>query len=195
MGYSDAITQAQQKLNQIPQETVCLNCGVRFQKTARFEKGEYFIPWFNKEIALCDASINQQILWLHYMTSNGSKNETGQLIAYREAAPALFYEPNFYKRAVQPLVNFFGKQPEKLIETGTALGGKPADMGAASIKINVLPYLPLTFIIWNGCDEFPPDGNILFDKNAKTWFAAEDLAVIASAAVYEMINKSNEGKE
>ncbi|MCL2186935.1 MAG: DUF3786 domain-containing protein [Treponema sp.] len=188
MGYDDAITLAMQKLDRIPPHTVCLNCGVHY------ENGEFYITWFNKKIALSDASVTQKILWLHYMTSNGLKNETGQLIAYREAAPALFYEPNFYKRAVQPLVNFFGKQPEKLTETGIALGGQKTEMGDASVKINVLPYLPLTFIIWQGCtsdeagEEFAPDGNILFDKNAKTWLAAEDLAVIASAAVHELIN-------
>jgi len=195
MGYDDAITLAMQKLDQIPPQTVCFNCGVHYKN------GGFIIPWFNKEIALCDASVTQKILWLHYMTSNGSKNESGQLIAYREAAPALFYEPNFYKRAVQPLVNFFGNQPEKLIETGIALGGKAAQMGDASIKINVLPYLPLTFIIWQGSvsieydEEFAPDGNILFDKSAKTWFAPEDMAVIASAAVHEMINTCNEGNK
>jgi hypothetical protein len=46
----------------------------------------------------------------------------------------------------------------------------------------------MTFIIWADSEEFPPDGNILFDETAKTWFAAEDLAVLASVAVYELID-------
>jgi len=45
----------------------------------------------------------------------------------------------------------------------------------------------MTFIIWEGDEEFPPDGNILFDQTAKTWFGAEDLSVIAGLAVYELI--------
>jgi len=181
MGYDDALTLAVEKLSKIPPEKVCEACG------ALYEGDEFILPWFNKKRALSSASLPEKILWLHYLTANGLKNETGQLIAYREAAPALFYEPNFYKRAVKPLVNCFGKNPEKLIETGIALGGKTASLGDASVTINVLPYLPLTFIIWKGDDEFPPDGNILFDKSAKTWFAPEDLAVFASTAVYELI--------
>jgi hypothetical protein len=186
MGYDDALTLAAEKLSQLPPEKACEACG------ALYENGEFFMPWLNKKRALSSASLPHKILWLHYLTASGSKNETGQLIAYREVSPALFYEPNFYKRAVKPLVNCFGKEPEKLVKTGIALGGKTSAHGDASVTINILPYLPLTFIIWNGDDEFPPDGNILFDKSAKTWFAPEDLAVLASAAVYDLIGFSKE---
>ena len=185
MGYDAALNLAAEKLAEIPPQTVCEACG------ARYENGDFFLPWFNSEKALSSASETQKILWLHYLTANGAKEQSGRLIAYREAAPALFYEPNFYKRAVKPLVGCFGKDPEKLIETGESLGGNRAAFGDAAVTINVLPYLPMTFIIWAGCEEFPPDGNILFDQTAKTWFEAEDLAVLAGAAVYELICRSS----
>ncbi|MCL2180009.1 MAG: DUF3786 domain-containing protein [Treponema sp.] len=187
MGYDAAINLAEQKLSQMQPSDVCEACG------ARYENGEFFLRWFNMENPLSTASVTLKILWLHYLAANGSKNESGQLIAYREIAPALFYEPNFYKRAVKPLIGFFGSDPQKLIETGIALGGEKASSGDVSVKINVLPYLPVIFIIWEKSEEFPPDGNILFDKTAKTWFAAEDLAVLAGAAVQELINACKNG--
>jgi len=180
MGYDDAITLAADKLSQMQPEAVCEACG------ARYENGDFFLPWLNRECSLSGASVTQKILWLHYLTANGAKKMSGQLIAYREAAPALFYEPNFYKRAVKPMVSYYEKEPKKLIETGLSLGGQKADHGDASVTIKVLPYVPLTFIIWEGGDEFPSDGNILFDKTAKTWFSPEDMAVLASTAVYEL---------
>jgi len=184
MGYGDALNLAAGQLAQIPPETVCQNCGVRC------EGGEFFLPWFNSERPLSAASDSHKILWLHYLTAGGAKRQSGRLIAYREVAPALFYEPNFYKRAVNPLVGCFGKDPQKLVKTGESLGGQAIALGDAAVTINVLPYLPMTFIIWEGSEEFPPDGNILFDQTAKTWFAAEDLAVLAGLAVNELIDAS-----
>jgi hypothetical protein len=181
VGYGDALALAAERLAQIPAETVCQACG------ARYEGGEFFLPWFNVEKSFSSVSDTHKILWFHYLTASGAKQPTGRMIAYREVAPALFYEPNFYKRAVKPLVNCFGQNPQKLIETGTALGGQVAAYGDAGVTIKVLPYLPMTFIIWANSEEFPPDGNILFDDTAKTWLVAEDLAVLASVAAYELI--------
>ena len=181
MGYSDALSLAEKRLGNLSPEKVCEACG------ARYDNGSFYLPWFNTDKNICEAIDSNKILWLHYLTSNGNKNRSGRLIAYRDIAPALFYEPNFYKRAVKPLIDCFGKKPEKLIELGESLGGRKESFGDASVTIDVLPYLPLTFIIWEGDDEFPPDGNILFDETAKTWFAPEDLAVYASSAVYELI--------
>jgi len=184
MGYDQAIDIAMARLAEIPPETVCEACGVRYDGI------DFFLPWFNTERPLSAAPEANKIIWLHYLTATGAKKQSGTLIAYREVAPALFYESNFYKRAVNPLVSCFGENPQKLVETGEALGGQAVAHGDAAVTINVLPYLPMTFIIWQGCEEFPSDGNILFDKTAKTWFVAEDLAVLAGLAVYELIDAS-----
>ena len=187
MGYSTAISRASEKLSQRSPQEACESSG------ARYENEEFIIPWLGRDRNLSAAPDFHKILWLHYLTADGIKKMSGELVAYRDTAPALFYEPNFYKRAVRPLVKCFGAIPEKLIETGIALGGHAAELGDASVTINVLPYLPLTFVIWKGCEEFSPEGNILFDKTAKSWFGAEDLAVLASAAVYELIDIFKKG--
>ena len=184
MGYEAALNLAMEQLAQIPPEAICEACG------ARYEEGEFYLPWFNIEKSLSAASETHRILWLHYMTARGVKKQSGRLIAYREVAPALFYASNFYKRAVTPLVSCFGKDPQKLIKAGEALGGQAVALGDAAVAINVLPYFPVTLIIWGGSEEFPPDGNILFDQMVKTWFCAEDLSVLASLVAYELIAAS-----
>jgi len=181
MSYDDAISLARENLSKLDPECVTKACGVPY------EDWDYHVPWFNMKIKLSDATDTLKILWLHYLTANGAKEPKGRLIAYREAAPALFYEPNFYKRAVMPIVKYFGKRADKLIAAGRSLGGSEAGVGDASVCARALPYLPVTFVIWEGSDEFPPEGNILFDITCKTWFGAEDLAVLASCAAYELI--------
>ena len=179
--YDSAISLAAEKLALLQPETVCENCGVRYAQ------GEYFLPWFSKEQALSGASATHKILWLHYLISQGIKKPSGRLMPYRDAPGALFYDRNFIKRAVNPIIKRFGNDPEGLIKVGCALGGQKAENGDASVVINALPYIPLTFIIWRGDEEFEPGGNILFDETVKTWLCAEDLAVLGSLSAYELI--------
>ena len=180
-GYDEALSLGFEKLAQLAPETVCGRCGVRY------EQGEYFIPWFNSEQALSQASTSKKIIWLHYLSAHGITSPSGRLISYREAG-GLFYEPNFLKRAVNPFVKRFGNDPDGLAAACESLGGRKTDKGDASIIINALPYIPMTFIIWTGDEEFGPGGSILYDETVKTWLCAEDLAVLGSLSVYELIN-------
>jgi hypothetical protein len=42
-------------------------------------------------------------------------------------------------------------------------------------------------IIWKGDDEFPPEGNILFDRNILQILSAEDIAWLSGMVVYPLI--------
>ena len=188
-GYNDAIILAKKKLERLDPEKVCALCG------ASFENEKYTIKWMSKDYELSLGSENNysdalQILFLHYLGSEGTKKPEGKTIAYREVLGAAFYEPKFNQRAIAPLVKCFGKNPEKLIEAGRRLGGIESGEGDAAVKINLLPYLPVTYIIWAGDGEMPPSGIILFDKTAPGWLCAEDLAVAGSLGAYELISKN-----
>jgi len=192
-GYGDAVGLARKKLENLSPEKVCKLCGVDF------DGEKYILKWLSEEYEIyLDAQAQpeysqaHEIIFLHYLTSEGTKHPEGKLISYREVPGALFYEPKFVQRTVNPIVRCFGKNPEKLIETGETLGGiksSEGDASAYSVKINVLPYLPVTYMIWAGDDEFEPTGTVLFDKTAPGWLDAEDLVFVASFAAYEMIAK------
>ena len=190
-GYNDAIILARKKLENLSPEKVCGLCGVKF------DGEKYIIKWLSKEYALFLTSETSQteysqaleIIFLHYLISEGTKKPEDKLISYREVPGALFYEPKFIQRAVNPIVKCFGKNPGKLIEIGGFLGGIKSNEGDVSIKINLLPYLPVTYIIWAGDDEFESSGNILFDKTAPGWLCAEDLVVAASLGAYELVGE------
>lgn len=187
-GYENAIKLAREKLLRLSPEKVCGLCGVSF------EEDKYIIKWLSKNYGLPvfsnpDYSQSLEIIFLHYLISEGTKKPEGKLISYRDVPNAMFYEPKFVSRAVEPFVKCFGKNPEKFIEISKIFGGVKSSEGDFSIKINLLPYLPVTYILWEGDDEFEPAGNILFDKTAPGRLCAEDLAVAASLGTYELIGK------
>ena len=181
-GYETAISMAHDKLLTLDKPEIVLKTG------ARLEHGEFLIPWMGEWRAIESGNDAEKILWLHYLVSNGVKKPTGELISYREVPSAQFYEPKFIARAVRPVVKRFGHAPAALIEAGVKLGGVKAGHGDASVTVPLLPNLPVTYILWGGDEEFPAEGNILFDKCVTDWFVAEDLVVLASLGAYKLVS-------
>jgi len=65
-----------------------------------------------------------------------------------------------------------------------------ASMGDVSVTIQAFPKTPITFVIWRGDEEFPPNGTILFDSSIKNnLLSPEDIAELVSMIVYSMIAK------
>ena len=185
VGYADAIALARQKLNSMDPAEVCQHTG------ARWDGEEYRLLWLGEEKRLASGEPAEQVLWLHYLTARGSKVMQGKWIAYREVPGALFYEPKFVARAVRPIVKCYGSNPALLHKAGEMLGGERAKAGNAAITLPLLPYVPVTYIIWAGDEEMEAQGNILFDKTAAGWLPAEDLVVLASLGAYKLAGLYN----
>ncbi|MCL2095768.1 MAG: DUF3786 domain-containing protein [Oscillospiraceae bacterium] len=190
-GYNGAVNSAREKLKNLTPEKVCGLCGVKF------DGEKYLIKWLSGEREIClDTDIQPgysktlEIILLHYLISEGTKRPEGKLISYREVPGALFYEPKFIQRTVAPLVKCFGGNPGALVETGKIFGGVEVNNKAGyAVKIDLLPYLPVTYTVCGGDEEFEPSGTVLFDRTAPGWLNAEDLTVAASLGAYELIAK------
>lgn len=172
----------------------------------RDEKGEISLTlsFLNKGVAIGwadmdirdqgsdeDLSIQQKVLLVHYLCgaweSSGAP-VTGEWIAYQEVPDGRFYLDAFLKRAKAPLVNGFGGNPDALLATASeAYNAVPADLGDVSVVVRALPLVPVALILWKGDEEFPPEGNILLDRNISRLLSAEDIAWLAGMVVYPLI--------
>ena len=149
--------------------------------------GRFEIPWLGRMIPLDEGTVEQQIIWSHYLMSGGPKQPSGNYITYRQVPGAGIYNENFLKRCINPMVKAFAGDLDLFLRLGQNMGGRKASPGHMSFTVNALPYIPLTFVLWQGDDEIPASGNILFDDTAAEWLCAEDLVVLAGLPVYEML--------
>ncbi len=137
--------------------------------------------------------IQQQVLILHYLNGATGSNLLDKWIAYQEIPDGRFYLDAFHRRAKNPLVEAFGDQPELLLTLAAgAYGAIPFDQGDVSVVIEAFPRVPVALIIWRGDDEFPPEGNILFDRSVSHILSAEDIAWLAGMIVYPLIGMAKE---
>ena len=180
-GYERALGLARERLSERDPRKTADNSGTVWTGE-RFE-----IPWLGRMVPLDEGTVEQQILWSHYLLSGGPKRPIGNFIAYRQVPGAGIYNANFLKRCIAPMVKAFAGDLDLFLSKGKAMGGRKASPGHMSFTVSALPYIPLTFVLWQGDDEIPASGNILFDETAAEWLCAEDLVVLAGLPVYEML--------
>lgn len=134
--------------------------------------------------------IQEQVLLLHYLQGCSDKGGAvvGEWIGFQDIPDGKFYLDAFMRRAKIPLVQSFGHRPELLAElSAQAYGAKASDQGDVSVVVRALPLVPVALILWRGDDEFPPEGNILFDRSVKDILSAEDVAWLSGMLVYPLI--------
>jgi len=134
-----------------------------------------------------EVPLRDKILILHYFTQAKGTPTSNKSIAYKELPEGANYFPTFFKRAIKPLLDHFGKQPHLLVDMAAKLGGQKADYGDVAVTINAFNRIPITFILWRGDEEFPPDGNIIFDRNISDYLSTEDINVLCEAIAWKLV--------
>ena len=151
----------------------------------------YHITLPDVEISLEDSKVEvalkDKILILHYFTEAKGTPATGKLITYKQLPGGVSYFPAFSQRAIAPLVNHFGKNPELLIKAAAKLGDRGADYGDVSVNVNAFDHVPITLVLWRGDEELATNGNILFDANISDYLSTEDVTVLSETIIWKLV--------
>jgi hypothetical protein len=133
--------------------------------------------------------VQQEILLLHYLHGALNAQEvSGKWIAYQEVPDGRFYLDAFLRRAKGPMVGVFGNQPEVFAKLATEVyDARPFDQGDVSVVVQALPKIPVALILWKGDEEFPPEGNLLFDESISRILSAEDIAWLSGMIIYPLM--------
>jgi len=127
--------------------------------------------------------VMKKAILLRYL--NNAKEASGEekLIGFNELPSGSFYNPAFSQSVVKPFIDFFGKVPQKLKWAAKRLGGIEVPFGDVGMRISFLPKVKISFIIWEGDDEFAPQGKILFNSHIASCLSTEGV-VIASQMIF-----------
>lgn len=130
----------------------------------------------------------EKAILLRYL--DNAKEDSGEekLVGFNELPSGSFYNPAFSEGVVKSFINFFGEEPEKLEWAAKRLGGREIPFGDVGMKIPFLPKVSISFVIWKGDDEFPPNGKVLFNSNISSYLSTEGV-VIASAMLFNEFKK------
>lgn len=181
MNLNYTLTLAQGCLREADPEVMARLSGSAFYP----ETSEISVPYFNTNLRVKypqgtvegeegPPPIVEQILVLHYLVRADATPVKGSWVAFRNLPGGNIYTEPFRKRAIQPLINLFGQDPEQLKIAASKIGGKPADFGHTGAMFSVFPYIRIALVIWPGDNEVPASGTILFDENTPRYLPTED---------------------
>ena len=143
------------------------------------------------EVSLVDndeeVPIRDKILILHYLTSAKGIPVANKPITYKELPEGIIYFPTFFKRAIKPLLDYFGQEPHLIIDVARELGGYETDYGDAGVTINAFSQVPVTLVLWKGDEELAPEGNIIFDSTISKYLATDDINVLCETIAWRLV--------
>ncbi len=201
-GYTQAYQLACEQLAKIDDiKQQCRKSGARYLETdaqrvivLQYLNRRYQITLPDVDISLADSEeevpIRDQILILHYLTLAKGTPPANKMVTFKELPGGANYFPSFCERTVKPLVNHFGKKPQRLVDTAGTLGGHKADYGDAAVTIDVFPRVAITLVLWRGDEEFAPSGSILFDATIPDYLPTEDTTVLCENVIWKLVKLS-----
>jgi len=184
------------KLDNIEQQ--CRNSGAQYlivdsQRVIILEylNQSYQITLPALDISLVDGKeevpIKNKVLLLHYLTSAKGTPITNKLITFKGLPEGSNYFRTFWQRAIKPLVDHFGSEPHRLVDTAQKLGGHKAEQGDVAVTINAFRRVPVTLVLWRGDDEFAPEGSIIFDSTISDYLATEDITILCETIAWRLV--------
>lgn len=152
------------------------------------------VPFFDDEISIslpavaftsargANVTLVTRIVILHYINTASGVELTGEKVAYGDIPACMHYDPVFERRVLKPLVRAFGYDRYSFMEAGRCLEAKDEVFGDAAFTLFAFPKVPITFIMWEGDQEFPPRAKTLFDPAITGYLPLEDIVVVAKMA-------------
>ncbi|HWR37989.1 MAG TPA: DUF3786 domain-containing protein [Patescibacteria group bacterium] len=190
-GYQLAYTKACGELDGRKPEEVAAASGADYDSA----QGEFNLKYLNETYTVAypggavafanrddEVSVATKIVIMHYLLTAGGLPVAGEQISFKELPGGTIYLEPFTNRVMRGFVGMFGKKAGMLLPAAEKLGGREVKLGsAAAVVLDMFPRLPLTYVIWEGDDEMPANGTVLFDKTAQYYLPTEDLVVVAAA--------------
>ncbi len=187
-------------LNSEDLEEQLFRAGLRHDQRGKHHR--IFVPFFNETIIVtlpqggfvsesgANVTLVARIIILHYINNASGIPLAGEKIAYGDIPACMHYDPVFEKRVLKPLVRAFGYDKYAFNEAGRSIGAREEEYGDASLTLFALPKVPITFVLWEGDEEFPPQAKALFDPSITGYLPLEDIVVIAKLAAGRILKSA-----
>jgi len=125
----------------------------------------------------------EQLCILAYLINAQDLPLADKLVGAESLQGGQFFFRGLHSLPTEKLKNAFGNCTEVLHRISAQFDAERCEFGDASIRLYVLPRLPLTIVIWRRCEEFDARASMLFDQTAASQLPLDALLAAANLTV------------
>lgn len=150
----------------------------------------YGVPKRTSGLTVEPAEFLEQLCLLAYLINARDLPLADKLVGAETLPGGQFFFRGLHSLPTEKLKNVFGNCPEVLHRVSAQFDAERCEFGDASIRLYVLPRLPLTIVIWRHCEEFDARASILFDQTAASQLPLDALLAAANLTVEALVKDS-----
>jgi hypothetical protein len=139
-----------------------------------------------------EAKFLEQLCILAYLINARDLPLANKLVAGNTLPGGQFFFRGHHGLPTKILEETFGNNPEVLHQTSAQLDAERYEFGDASIRLFMLPRLPLTIVIWGRDEEFEARASILFDQTAASQLPLDALLAAVNLTVEALSKNTSE---
>ncbi len=139
-----------------------------------------------------EAPFLEQLCILAYLINAQDLPLANKLVTGNTLPGGQFFFRGQHGLPTQKLEEAFGDYPDVLYEVSAELGAERCEFGDASIRLYMLPRLPLTIVIWGRDEEFEARASILFDQTAASQLPLDALLAAVNLTVGVLLKNASE---
>ncbi|MHC4271047.1 MAG: DUF3786 domain-containing protein [Planctomycetota bacterium] len=159
---------------------------------------QYLVDLSEREIYINQSTSSQetagfleQLCLLAYLINAQDLPLTEKLVKAESFPDGEFFFRGQHLLPTKKLEHCFGQKASDLYKITDEFKASRCEFGDASIKLYILPRLPLTIVIWEKDDEFPARASLLFDQTASIHLPLDALLTAVNLAIDAIITAIN----
>ena len=180
------------------QRAICSYCCETDSHIITMLNSEYLVELEKRDISRLQpgtdsvkASFIEQLCILSYLINSSQLPPSKKPVKAESLPGGAFFFRGPHVLPTAKLEDVFGANPELLYSAIEGLGAEKCDFGDASIELQVLPRVNITFIVWAGDDEFRARASILFDETVSKQLPLDSLQATVNLAVDAIIQSTS----
>lgn len=138
------------------------------------------------------AEFLEQLCILAYLINAQDLPLADKIVGAETLPGGQFFFRGPHSLPTEKLEKAFGDRPEVLHQISMLFEAERCEFGDASIRLNVLPRVPLTIVIWRKCEEFNARASILFDQTAPSQLPLDALSSAVNLTVKALVKAATE---